>query len=59
MRAGLRKTENRGVWNLIDSVHGTKKEVYGTDREVSEKELGRFEISETLSRTVVSWFFVP
>ena len=39
--------------------HGTNKEVYGTDREVSEKEIGRFEISETLSRTVVSWFFVP
>ena len=37
----------------------TNKEVYGTDREVSEKEIGRFEILETLSRTVVSWFFVP
>lgn len=40
-------------------LHGTNKEVYGTDREVSEKEIQRFEISETLSRTVVSWFFVP
>lgn len=39
--------------------HGTNKEVYGTDREVSEKEIRRFEILETLSRTVVSWFFVP
>jgi hypothetical protein len=40
-------------------LHGTKKEVYGTDKEVSEKEIGRFEISETLSRMLLSWFFVP
>lgn len=40
-------------------LHGTNKEVYGTDKEVSEEEIVRFEIFKTLSRTVVSWFFVP
>lgn len=31
------------VWKIIDNVHGTKKELHGTDKEVSIKEIERFE----------------